>query len=230
MSSASTWYSYHAGARRTSIARCVRGAGDRARAPHQLDLVLVLDEPHRVERRAHVDDFLGRATRRCARDCALRSSRSRDLAIPVAEQSERRVQRRAVGRQVRQSLAQRRDRMRFVEAEDLARGVGTIAEAVPDLAFLVASRGRTARAGRRRAPRRARAPLRARRIRTDNRSSCRADRRTANRGCARPRAPSARARARRRVRAHGLQQRVAPLAIDLVCVVHRGILHVDRAL
>jgi hypothetical protein len=30
--------------------------------------------------------------------------------------------------------------------------------------------------------------------------------------------------------AHGLQQRVAPLAVDLVCVVHRGILHVDRAL
>ena len=38
----------------------MRAGGDFGRAAHQLQLVLVLNEAQRVERLAHVDDFLGR--------------------------------------------------------------------------------------------------------------------------------------------------------------------------
>jgi hypothetical protein len=60
-----------------------------------------------------------------------------NLVIPRSEQSERRVQRRAVRRELRQEAVELRDRMRLVEAEDLARRIGPVAKAVPDLALLI---------------------------------------------------------------------------------------------
>ena len=59
------------------------------------------------------------------------------LPVPRLEQAERRVQRGPVGREVGQPRVELGDRMRLVEAEDLARRVGAVAKAVPDLALLV---------------------------------------------------------------------------------------------
>ena len=61
-----------------------------------------------------------------------------DLSIPIPEEAERREQRRAIRRHVRQLLAQRGNRVRFVEAEDFTRGVGAVPESVPDLPLLIA--------------------------------------------------------------------------------------------
>ena len=109
--------------------------------------------------------------------------------------------------------------MRFVETEDLARGVRTIAEAVPYLALLVALPRQNSTCGRRRAPA----------MSATHRFGFCESRQiievavvpiggTVNRGSARPRGPSVRgAEPAARGRAWALQQRVAPLAADSRC-------------
>jgi hypothetical protein len=205
----------------------MRVARDGARAPQQRDLVRILDEAHRVERRTDVDDFL-RCRDAAARTIANLVQQVGDFAVPVAEQAERRVQRGAVGCHVRQPLAQRADRMRFVEPEDLACGVGAVAKAVPDLAFLVALA----------AEQHVLVAVRSR-VERDHRFgfgesgqiieiavvSIREQRVAVARDL-RSRRHERQAAA---ARAHRLQQGVAPRAIDLVCVVHHGILQRDRA-
>jgi hypothetical protein len=109
---------------------------DRRRAAHQRALVLVLDEAHRVKRLAHVDDFPGRRNPGAGTVADL-VQHAGDLAVPCLEQAQRRVQRRPVRRQVGQDPVQLRNRVRLVEAEDLARRIGAVAKAVPDLALLV---------------------------------------------------------------------------------------------
>ena len=119
-------------------------------------------------------------------------------AVPRREQAERRVQRRLVGREIGQHRVELGDRMRRVEAEDFARGVGTVAKAVPDLALRVllaaeqdlpvavgAGDEHDHRFGLRKPRQVVRIAVVAIRI-------------VANRGCAAPRARSGRARGRRR--------------------------------
>ena len=125
-------------------------------------------------------------------------SRSVTCRSQSREQPERRVQRRAVGRDVGQLAVELGDRMRLVEAEHLAAPHRDRSESRPRSRAPRSSRGRTARGDRRRARRSARRPPRAREIRTGNRNSCRSGTGKASRGCARPRARSARARGRRR--------------------------------
>ena len=96
----------------------------------------VFDEAHRVERLPHVDDFPGRRDARAGAAADL-VQHAGDLAVPCLEQAQRRVQRGPVRRQIGQDPVQLRDRVRLVEAEDLARRIGAIAKAVPDLALLV---------------------------------------------------------------------------------------------
>ena len=57
--------------------------------------------------------------------------------IPLLEEPDRRVQRRPIRREVGEPRFHLADRMRLVEAEDLPRRVGPVAEPVPDLALLV---------------------------------------------------------------------------------------------
>ena len=230
MSSASTWYS------------CMPGRGDRHRAPvrarwrsrraaHQRELVRVLDEPHRVERRAHVDD-LRRAPATPVRARSRTSFRSSvTCAVPVAEQAERRVTAPAGptarsgsrSRRARRSDAPRRSR------RSRARRRGR-SESRPRSRAPRSSRGRTARGGRRPAPRRARHRFglgESRQVIEIAVVPERIERIAVARDLGRRRHERKR---RRRVRAHRLQQRVAARAVELVGVVHRGILHVDRAL
>src|SRR4030095_13243872 len=53
------------------------------------------------------------------------------------EKSERRVQRRLVGREVRQCAIELRDRVSFVETENFAGSVRAVTKAIPDFALLV---------------------------------------------------------------------------------------------
>ena len=110
--------------------------GNGGRAAHQRDLVLVLHEPQHVDRLPHVDDLFGRRDPR-AHAFAHLVQQVGDLPVPGSEQAERRVQRGPVGRELGQEPVELRDRVGLVEAEDLARRVGAVAEAVPDLAFLI---------------------------------------------------------------------------------------------
>ena len=97
----------------------------------------VLDEPHRIERGTDVDDLVGRGDPG-AHTIAHFIQKLGDLPIPRLEQAERREQRGPVRRDFRKPVVQRGDRMRLVEAEDLLRCIGAITKAVPDLALLVA--------------------------------------------------------------------------------------------
>src|SRR5207249_12264362 len=60
-----------------------------------------------------------------------------DVPIPIAEQADRRKQCGAIGGDVGQFCFELSDRMRFVEAENLLRGVGSVTKSVPDLALFV---------------------------------------------------------------------------------------------
>jgi hypothetical protein len=60
-----------------------------------------------------------------------------DVPIPIAEQTDRRKQCGPVRGNVGQFGFELSDRVRFVEAENLLRGIGTVAEAIPDLALFV---------------------------------------------------------------------------------------------
>jgi hypothetical protein len=114
----------------------VSRGGNGRRATHQGDLVLVLHETQRIDRLPHVDDLFGRGDA-CANPLPHFVQEVGDLVIPRGEQAERRVQRRPVGREIRQQSVKLVDRVRLVEAEDLPRRVGPVAKPVPDLPLLV---------------------------------------------------------------------------------------------
>ena len=109
----------------------VRSAGDRRRLPHQFQLVIVLDEAHRVDGTADVDDIVGRRYA-SARAIAHLIQQLRDLLVPGVEQPQWREQRRPVRRQLRQLFGQRGNGMGFVEAENFPGRIGAIAETIPD--------------------------------------------------------------------------------------------------
>ena len=116
----------------------VRAGGDARRAPHHRELVRVLDQAHVVDQSAHVVHAIG-GRDACARAGAHSVQPVHRPRIPVRVGAEGVEQRRRVLQQLRERLVELADRVRFVEAEALARGLGPVAVAVPDLALLVAA-------------------------------------------------------------------------------------------
>ena len=96
----------------------------------------IFDESHCVERCTNVDDFVRRrhTGSHAAADFVQNIG---DVPIPIAEQADRSKQRGAVRGNVGQFGFELSDRMGFVEAENLLRGVGSVAKAIPDLALFV---------------------------------------------------------------------------------------------
>ena len=114
----------------------MRAGGDARGAPHERELVRVLDQAHLVDQRAHVLHALGRGDAG-ARLRAHRVQPAHRARVPVGVGAQRVVQRRLVLEQLGQRLVELVDRMRLVEAEALARRLRPVAEAVPDLALRV---------------------------------------------------------------------------------------------
>ena len=123
---------------RTRLAHgaAVRAARNECRAAEELELAFILEQPHCRERSTDVDHRLRRRDARAhaATDFVQRRS---GRVIPSGVESERGVNRTLVTGPVGELGAKLGYRIRFVKPEDFARGVGTIAKAVPDFALRV---------------------------------------------------------------------------------------------
>ena len=100
------------------------------------ELVVVLDQPHLVERDAHVAD-LGRRGDAGAGLRAHVVQPAHDARVPGRVHARRVVERGLVRDELRQLCVELADRVRLVEAERFARRLGAVAEAVPQLALRV---------------------------------------------------------------------------------------------
>ena len=114
----------------------VAGRGDVGGAAHEIDFVRVLDEAHAVERLAQIADLV----RRVPAGPGLgphRVERGDDFCVPCRIVAERVPEHLVVGDQLGEQRFEGAERIGFVETKRIARGVGAVAEAFPDLAFLV---------------------------------------------------------------------------------------------
>src|SRR5450759_3022013 len=105
-------------------------------AAEELQLPLVLVEPHRAERGPHVDHRLRRRNAR-AYPVTHVVQRRRGGIVPCGIKSERSVDRSLVARPVGELRGELGDRIRLVESEDFARGIGTISKTITDFALRV---------------------------------------------------------------------------------------------
>ena len=127
----------HAAGARGLHGAAVRRGGDARGAPHGGELLLVLDEAHVVEERAHVVQPLGR------RDPGARL-RAHDIEpahharVPVGLRANGVIEHRLVFEELRQRLVELAHRMSLVEAKALARAFRPVAKALPGLALGVA--------------------------------------------------------------------------------------------
>jgi hypothetical protein len=101
----------------------MRARGDGGGAAHQRDLVSSFTR-RSVSITCRTSTILLGAATPVRHALAHFVQHTRDLLVPRREQPERRVERGAVGGEVGQEPVELGDRMRLVEAEDLARGVG----------------------------------------------------------------------------------------------------------
>jgi hypothetical protein len=108
---------------------------DLRRSPHQRELLAVLDEPHRVERAAHIDDLVGgrhpvrtraRTSFRQLRDLRSQSA-NRPSGVNTAGLSAARSGKRVLSSPIGCVSSK----------PNTSRALGSVAKAVPDLALLV---------------------------------------------------------------------------------------------
>ena len=123
---------------RTRLAHraAVRAARNERRAAEELQLAFILVEPHCRERSTHVDHRLRRRDARAHAAAHFVQGR-RGRVVPRRIKSEWCVDCRLVTGPVGKLGAKLGYWIRLVKSEDLARGIGTIAKAVPDFALLV---------------------------------------------------------------------------------------------
>ena len=114
----------------------MRAARNLRRAPHEPQLPGVLDQPHRGDRRAYVDHRFRRGDAGAYAVADLVERRG-DRMVPACVKAQRGIQGGLVAAPFGELAGELGDRVRLVEAEDLARSVGPIAEAVPDLTLRV---------------------------------------------------------------------------------------------
>ena len=112
----------------------VGAGGDLGRPPHHRELVIVLDQPHRVERHAQIADLGGRSDAGAGERTDVVQP-AHDARVPGRVHARRVVQRRLVRKELRQLRVELGDRIRLVEAERLARRLRAVAEALPQLAL-----------------------------------------------------------------------------------------------
>src|ERR1700694_87178 len=123
---------------RTCLAHrtAVCAARNEGRAAEELELAVILEEPHCRERSTDVDHRLRRRDTR-AHAATHFVQRRRGRVVPRGIESERGINRTLVTGPVGELGAKLGYRIRLVKPEDFARGVGTIAKAVPDFALRV---------------------------------------------------------------------------------------------
>ena len=114
----------------------VRCRGDRRSAAHGIEFVLVLEQAHLVEQRAHVADLV-RSADAAAHLGLYIAAQFEDALIPSCVAAQRVEQRGLVAHQLGQLFIQQFYGKGLIKAELLLRGIGTIAVAVPDLAFQI---------------------------------------------------------------------------------------------
>ena len=97
-------------------------------------LLLILVQAHRGQRRPYVNHGFRRSDARADASAHL-VEHDGDCIVPTTVEAQRGIQRRTIGRQVRELCRKIADRIGLVETEDFAGRVRPVAEAVPYLAL-----------------------------------------------------------------------------------------------